>query len=115
MTTLQTAQMLTGMARKAVEKEPELRLKDWMAIRGVSPKDLAAEIDSTEASISRWANGDRTPTPRFMRKLEKFFGVERGGLYDDPVGATPAALLSGLDSDKQQEALNFIAFLKRRK
>jgi transcriptional regulator with XRE-family HTH domain len=86
-----------------------------MAARGIEPKALADKVETTEASISRWVSGDRNPRKNQLIALEEFFGVEPGGLYRDPDEGSDRALLAGLDKEKRQEVLNYIAFVRSRK
>lgn len=121
MTVAQMDQTLTDVARRAIQKNSSkpvrvaarrLRLDEWMALRSVTPKELAAAIETTEASISRWKNGHKTPRPADMEALESFFGVGVGGLYKSPKDADDRALLAGLSESKRQEVLNYIAFIR---
>lgn len=113
---MQSVQILTDMARKPIPRPAKrLRLDEWMTIRGIDPKGLADEIDSTEASISRWRRGERTPRRAEMEALETFFGVDPGGLYLAPDDAPDKALLAGLDQAKRQDVLNYIAFIRTKK
>lgn len=116
MTIMQSVQILTDMARKPIPRTGErLRLAEWMTIRSVEPKEIAEAIDTTEASISRWCSGERTPRPRQMQALEEFFGADPGGLYQSPENAPDKALLAGLDKAQREDVLNYIAFIRSKK
>jgi transcriptional regulator with XRE-family HTH domain len=112
---MQSAQILTGMARRVIQNQAKLlHLEEWMKIRGISRADVIDDLDTTDATISRWINGRRTPRKEDMRKLEELLRLDPGGLYKAPSEASGAELLAGLDGDAQAEALRYIEFLRAR-
>jgi transcriptional regulator with XRE-family HTH domain len=114
MTIMQSVQILTDMESKTIPRG-RLRLGAWMAARGIEPKELADAVDTTEASISRWISGVRNPRKKQLIALEDFFEIEPGGLFRDPDEGSDRSLLAGLNKEKRQEVLNYIAFVRSRK
>lgn len=45
------------------------RLKEMMDKRGMSQRDLAEKIEKTEASVSRYVNGQRVPKATILLKM----------------------------------------------
>lgn len=52
-----------------------LRLRDLRKEKGVSMKELAKEIDVTDAAISNWENGVNEPKLTYIIRLCTYFGV----------------------------------------
>ena len=50
-------------------------LKDLMRRRKRLSSQLAADLDISHATVSRWLSGDDTPSTRSCRKLAEFSGV----------------------------------------
>ena len=46
-----------------------MRLDDWIAQRGITREAFAALIDVEAPTVTRYANGDRVPRPRIMRRI----------------------------------------------
>lgn len=56
-------------------------LKKYMRHYGIPQEALADFLGVKQQSISRYLNRKSIPSESKIRKLEKFFGVEQGGLY----------------------------------
>lgn len=52
-----------------------LRLRDLRKEKGVSMKELAKEIEVTDAAVSNWENGINEPKLTYIVRLCLFFGV----------------------------------------
>jgi plasmid maintenance system antidote protein VapI len=50
-------------------------LIDKLAELGLSQTDLAARVDATGASVSRWISGERTPTLEMAFRIEDVIGL----------------------------------------
>ncbi len=111
---------LTGMVKEPVHgrgrivpKSPaRLYIAEHMAIRGMMPKDLAAELDVTEATISRWINNQRGINQHKQRAIEEVLKLPPGGLARPPSEAPAVAFLTGLDESQRKQAIKYIAFLR---
>ena len=51
------------------------RLKDLRNEKGLSLKQLAKELDISDAAISRWENQLRVPNIIELKKIAEFFNV----------------------------------------
>jgi len=51
------------------------RLKQSIQDRGITQRMLATLIDTTEQSVSRWANGNRTPNADMLYRMCKALDV----------------------------------------
>jgi transcriptional regulator with XRE-family HTH domain len=103
------------MANRVTPKKAlPLYVKVWLAIRGMSAADLAAELGVSDAAVSRWISGDRQLDTRTIRAIEEILKLDPGGLHKPPEEATQNELLAGLTPDKRKEALNYIEYLRRR-
>lgn len=94
------------------KSQAKLFIGEYMAIRGMKPADLAAELDTTEATVSRWINERRAVNQHKQRAIEEVFGLPPGGLARPPSDAPAHALLAGLSPEKKQQALSYIEFLR---
>lgn len=52
-----------------------LRIKELRLEKGLSQKDIARGINTSQRSISRWENGDNEPTFSALCELSEFFDV----------------------------------------
>ncbi len=50
-------------------------LRSLIDSKGIMSKDLAAEIQSTPATISRYMTQDRDPDLEYVYRLSRYFGV----------------------------------------
>lgn len=113
---------LTGMMTRNPRSRPRIApktpariyLSEYMVLRGMEPKDLAAHLDVTEATISRWRSGERKLSTDKQRAVEEVLGLPPGGLFVPPGAASEQMLLHGLDADAQLAALSYIGFLRTR-
>lgn len=92
-----------------------LYIGEHLAARGLKPADLAAELDTTEATVSRWINDKRGVNQHKQRAIEEVLDLSPGGLAHPPSDSPEAALLAGLSPEKKQEALSFIAYLRTKR
>lgn len=92
----------------------QIYLDEYLAIRGMERKDLAATLDVTEAAVSRWANQKRKLTAEKQRAIEEALDLPAGGLYKPPGNAPSDVLLAGLDDEQRVAALSYIGFLRTR-
>jgi len=51
------------------------RLKELREAKGISQDNLAAELNLTNSSVSRWENGLQQPTISALFKLAQFFEI----------------------------------------
>ena len=51
------------------------RLKELRTDRGLSMKELAKEIEATDAAVCNWENGVNEPKLAYIIKLCVYFGV----------------------------------------
>lgn len=51
------------------------RLKELREEKGLSQRQLAREIQATQANISRWEKGTQDPSTEWIILLAKFFDV----------------------------------------
>lgn len=47
----------------------------WLLINGVTQKKLAEEIHVTQATMSRWMNGERNPSVYALYRVAKYLGA----------------------------------------
>jgi transcriptional regulator with XRE-family HTH domain len=52
------------------------RIKAVLAEKNVSSKDLAAHLDRTESSVSRWCTNDIQPSIEVLYKIAKYLDVD---------------------------------------
>lgn len=52
-----------------------VRLRDLRKDKGISMKELAKEIDVTDAAVSNWENGINEPKLTYLIKLCLYFEV----------------------------------------
>ena len=58
-------------------------IKHFRIMAGKSQRGLAAEIDVSETTFSRWETDTSKPSPAHLKKLEEVLGVSlRPGYYD---------------------------------
>lgn len=65
-----------------------MRLAEWLSKPGHNPKALAEQIGTSEASVRRYASGDRIPVSEVMRRIYQVTG-----------GAVTANDFYGLEAD----------------
>ena len=58
----------------------EIRLKELRAEKGITQKELAVELGTTDDSIYSWEKGRSQPSIDMIRKLCNFFNVSAGYL-----------------------------------
>lgn len=59
------------------------RMKRARLLAGLTRRQLAAQLDVTEATIWGWETGDRLPgDPNVLPRLARLLGVELVELYD---------------------------------
>ncbi len=51
------------------------RLSDMISVRGITQKELAAKSEVTEASMSHYIKGDRTPRASVLGKIAEALGT----------------------------------------
>lgn len=51
------------------------RLRELRSEKGLSMKQLAKEIDTTDAAISNWENNINEPKITYLKTLAIYFGV----------------------------------------
>jgi transcriptional regulator with XRE-family HTH domain len=51
------------------------RLREMREGRGLSQKELAEQLDTTQAAVSLWERGEREPSFEMFVRLAEFFGV----------------------------------------
>ncbi|WP_406853517.1 helix-turn-helix domain-containing protein [Alsobacter sp. KACC 23698] len=54
-----------------------MKLADYLAKHGLSHSDFAAKISVSQASVTRYVQGQRTPRPAHMRRIRE---VTRGAV-----------------------------------
>lgn len=52
------------------------RIKAVLAERGVTSRELAKELDKTEASVSRWCTNDMQPSLETLVEIAKVLDVD---------------------------------------
>lgn len=59
------------------------RIKEWLAIRGKTGKELAEHLEVNESQVSKWIKG--TSYPRFEKlwKMAKYLNVKMDDLYEE--------------------------------
>lgn len=78
-------------------------------------KDLAAELDVSEAAVSRWINDKRGLSAIRRHQIERFFKLPPGALYRSPESAPEEALLAGLDETQRASVMEYIRFVRSQK
>ena len=58
----------------------EIRLKELRAEKGITQKELAVELGTTDDSIYSWEKGRSQPSIDMIRKLCNYFNVSAGYL-----------------------------------
>ena len=58
------------------------QIRHWRTVRGLTQDDLAARLDTTQATVSRWESGDRQPGLDDLRGLAKALKVPAGELLE---------------------------------
>lgn len=51
------------------------RLRELRQEKGLSMKQLAKELDTTDAAISNWENGINEPRISYLKAIAQYFGV----------------------------------------
>lgn len=113
---------LTGMVKRGHAQRHRIVPKDaarlfiaeHLTAQKLSPADLAAELDTTEATISRWINGKRSVNQHKQRAIEEVLNLPPGGLARRPTDAPKEALLAGLSDKKKEAAMDYIGYLRTR-
>lgn len=59
------------------------KLKEMLAEKGMMQRELAMKIGMTEASISRYIKGDRTPTAKVVKRMAEALGCSVSCLLGD--------------------------------
>lgn len=77
---------------------------------GLKNMDIAVAMGVSEATVSRWMTGERTPLMHNLRRLADILGEQVGNLTDDTGGPKTAlrqAIDNGLDQipEAQQETI----------
>lgn len=59
-------------------------LKRFRIENGMSQKDLAASLNTSQAAVSAWERGKRTPTPALGKKIRDLTGCDASDLVRNP-------------------------------
>jgi transcriptional regulator with XRE-family HTH domain len=59
------------------------RIKEWLAIKGVTGRELAAHLDVRESQVSNWVHGRSYPRFEKLWKMAKFLGCKMDDLYEE--------------------------------
>ncbi len=59
-----------------------LRIREYRKKKGDSQEDLAAALDTTQATISRYETGDQWPSPDVFDSLAEYFGCSVPNLIE---------------------------------
>lgn len=107
------------MARGSDTRSAEAKfyLAEHLAARGDAPKDLAAMLDVTEATVSRWLSSDptkkRRPHFRTIHQIERGWGLSEGALFRPPARLPKQELLTGISEAGQRTILDYIGYVRQ--
>lgn len=106
---------VTPEIRNYTEKTLDLvdRIHDILDRRGMSQKDLATLLEKQPSEVSRWMTGLHNFEIKTLVKIEVALGEEVFSV-SDASGNEAVSELLGLPSELQQEARNFIQYLKHK-
>jgi transcriptional regulator with XRE-family HTH domain len=86
--------------------------------KGISQEELAAEMETTANTISRWETATYKPSIEDLERLGRFFSVPISVFFPEPQAAAQInALLSAtgdLDEDDLEEVTRYAQFRKAR-
>lgn len=103
------------MARRIVPKRPPvLFIREWLAIRGMKPDDLAAALSVDKVSVWRYINGERKLDTDGLKAFEEELRLKPGDLFRRPGDADKDVLLEGLPQEAKLEVLTFIEFQQKK-
>lgn len=60
------------------------QIRTLRELRGLTARDLAAELDVTEVSLRRWETGTRSPSDLHKIRIASFFNVDPNMLFPLP-------------------------------
>jgi transcriptional regulator with XRE-family HTH domain len=106
---------VTPEIRNYTEKTLDLvdRIHDILDRRGMSQKDLATLLEKQPSEVSRWMTGLHNFEIKTLVKIEVALGEEVFSV-SDASGNEAVSELLGLPLELQQEARNFIQYLKHK-
>ena len=84
------------------------RLRKARVDKGMSQEELARAMGLTQASISQFEKGQRTPTPANIRKFAEILGVQEEALAGESRGQFEKTLLMRNIRDLSPESLSKI-------
>ncbi len=66
-------------------------LERYRIKEGISQKELAARLDTTQAAVSSWERGIRNPTPAFKKRIMELTGCDVAELMTKTAQQRPRA------------------------
>ena len=93
----------------------EIRLKDQRLAKGLSQKQLAQLLDTTNSSVCDWERGRAEPDVKILQKLSGIFNVSVDyllGLSDEFGGVTGGVSSQAISPDEEEILALFRAMSK---
>lgn len=96
-------------------KQLSENLRRFVSVAGLTRAEISRVLEVDDSAVTRWLNGERTPTLKNLMDLAALIGVEMAELWAGP-NATPATpeqqamlLKMGEMTPEQQQALLALA------
>ena len=99
-------------------------INKYLELQGKDQAELAAELNVSEAAVSTWCNGTKSPRMNRIDDISRFFGVNRSDIIEDNNEANDKidgvylsfardAQNEGIDPEDIKKALAFIRSVKK--
>ena len=105
---------MPGVSRIAPRKPRRIYLAQWRAARGLTQAQLAARINVTDMTISRWERGTALLNTGVMAAIAETLKIEPADLYRHPDHISADALLRGQPQAIIDQAITIIQAIREK-
>ena len=88
-------------------------IAEWRESRGLTQIELAARLETTDVTISRWETGKRQPDINALAAIAEALDVDLTDLYRHPDQPSADALLRDQPQDVREQAIKLIKAIRK--
>lgn len=88
-------------------------IAEWRESRGLTQMEMAARLETTDVTISRWETGKRQPDINALAAIAEALDVDLTDLYRHPDQPSADALLRDQPQDVREQAIKLIKAIRK--